>query len=78
MLHNPEQLMATIININWLLNATSFASRGMPKQSQNEINKYCSCYSEYIYKCQDFCDGSGNELWPLPQSVPYNLKYLPI
>ena len=41
---------------------TSLASRVMPKQSQNEINKYCSCYSEYIYKCQDFCDGSGNEL----------------
>ena len=34
----------------------------MPKQSQNEMNKYCSCYYEYIYKCPDFCDGSGNEL----------------
>ena len=60
----------------WISYVTSLASRVMPKQSQNEINKYCSCYSEYIYKCQDFCDGSGNELWPLPQSVPYNLKYL--
>ena len=50
----------------------------MPKKSQNEMNKYCSCYYEYIYKYPDFCDGSGNELWPLPQSVSYNLKYLPI
>ena len=48
----------------------------MPKQSQNEMNKYCSCHYEYIYKCPDFCDGSGNELWPLPQSVSYNLKYV--
>ena len=38
------------------------SSRVMPKQSQNEMNKYCSCYYEYIYKCPDFCDDSGNKL----------------
>ena len=32
------------------------------KTKSNEMNKYCSCYYEYIYKCPDFCDGSGNEL----------------
>ena len=46
------------------------------KTKSNEMNKYCSCHYEYIYKCPDFCDGSGNELWPLPQSVSYNLKYV--
>ena len=32
------------------------------KRDEQILNKYCSGQYEYIYKCPDFCDVSGNEL----------------
>ena len=44
------------------LQTSEVPARVMPNLRQNEMNKYCSCHYEYIYKCPDFCDDSGNEL----------------